>query len=550
MTRSFVGAKRVMAVLRTTPEIPEPVAAGRRTAVPRAARGRDVRAHRRRRAGCSGWSSADPDESAEVALRLGRMVDDPRRRPRWRAARGPAPGDGTATRRSSPRPSRGCSPATLRDELDPWSDAADDAALATAVDVAAAGDVARRAARRPRLPGRRGADVGSPAASVSGSRWPARCCRDATSSCWSSRPARSTRTPRSGSRSASGGPARSRARRRRGRTTVVTTASPLLLDHCDEVAFLVAGRVVATRHPPGAARPPPRLPRDRDPRGGGMSKAKLVHKRTATSLPVASAIQVREQARVLLADHRRAVSWMLALQRAGRGRRPGRPAAARQDGQHGAGQAATEARIDQLALLLAAALIAQTVLTWLRPALVVRARRDRVRPSCATSSSSACSRLPLSTVERAGTGDLVTRSTGDIEALSRTVRFAVPEVLVAARHRVAHGAGRVPDGPAGGAAAAGRRTADLARHEVVPAPRARGLPAPSARRYAAFNGSLAETVDGARTVEALGLAPAADPAARAGPRRRVQRRALHPAAAHVLVPDDGAGLRHPGVASA
>ena len=39
--------------------------------------------------------------------------------------------------------------------------------------------------------------------------------------------------------------------------------------------------------------------------------------------------------------------------------------------------------------------------------------------------------LPLSTVERAGTGDLVTRSTGDVEALARTVRFAVPEVLVA-----------------------------------------------------------------------------------------------------------------------
>ena len=33
------------------------------------------------------------------------------------------------------------------------------------------------------------------------------------------------------------------------RTTVVTSASPLLLDRCDEVAFLVSGRVVATgRH--------------------------------------------------------------------------------------------------------------------------------------------------------------------------------------------------------------------------------------------------------------------------------------------------------------
>ena len=29
------------------------------------------------------------------------------------------------------------------------------------------------------------------------------------------------------------------------RTTVITTASPLLLDRCDDVAYLVGGRVVA-----------------------------------------------------------------------------------------------------------------------------------------------------------------------------------------------------------------------------------------------------------------------------------------------------------------
>ena len=33
---------------------------------------------------------------------------------------------------------------------------------------------------------------------------------------------------------------------RTGRTTVVTTSSPLLLERVDTVAFLVAGRVVAT----------------------------------------------------------------------------------------------------------------------------------------------------------------------------------------------------------------------------------------------------------------------------------------------------------------
>lgn len=39
--------------------------------------------------------------------------------------------------------------------------------------------------------------------------------------------------------------------------------------------------------------------------------------------------------------------------------------------------------------------------------------------------------LPLVEVERAGTGDLLSRTTNDIEALSRTVRFALPEWLVA-----------------------------------------------------------------------------------------------------------------------
>jgi ABC-type multidrug transport system fused ATPase/permease subunit len=39
--------------------------------------------------------------------------------------------------------------------------------------------------------------------------------------------------------------------------------------------------------------------------------------------------------------------------------------------------------------------------------------------------------VPLSTVERAGTGDLLTRTTRDVDALSKCVRFAVPETLIA-----------------------------------------------------------------------------------------------------------------------
>lgn len=39
--------------------------------------------------------------------------------------------------------------------------------------------------------------------------------------------------------------------------------------------------------------------------------------------------------------------------------------------------------------------------------------------------------LPLTTVEKAGTGDLVTRTTRDIDVLSRTVRQAAPDTLIA-----------------------------------------------------------------------------------------------------------------------
>ena len=163
----------------------------------------------------------------------------------------------------------------------------------------------------------------------------------------------------------------------------------------------------------------------------------------------------------------------------------------------------TTEHIDKLALILAAALLAQTVLTWLarRSAFVLAENvfavlRERFLEKVLS--------LPLSTVERAGTGDLVTRSTGDIEALARTVRFAVPEVLVASVTVLL-------------TVVAGFLTSPL-----MALPLLCGAPviwlgtkwylrrAPEgylAERecYAAFNGSLAETVDGARTVEALGL---------------------------------------------
>jgi hypothetical protein len=96
----------------------------------------------------------------------------------------------------------------------------------------------------------------------------------------------------------------------------------------------------------------------------------------------------------------------------------------------GVGNGMTAATVDRIAVLLACALVVQVVLTWfayrssgvLAETVFAQLREeflDRV------------TRLPLSTVERAGTGDLVTRTTTDIEELSYSVRFAVPKVLLA-----------------------------------------------------------------------------------------------------------------------
>ncbi len=60
---------------------------------------------------------------------------------------------------------------------------------------------------------------------------------------------------------------------RAGRTTVVCTTSPLVLDQADEVAFVADGRVVADGHPPRAAAPPPGYAGGRHPGGGRHDSA-------------------------------------------------------------------------------------------------------------------------------------------------------------------------------------------------------------------------------------------------------------------------------------
>ena len=127
----------------------------------------------------------------------------------------------------------------------------------------------------------------SPAASASDWCWRGRWPPTPTSWSWSSRRRRSTRTPRRGSPSGC-------KDHRAGRTTVVTTASPLLLDHADEVALLEARPGGRGRQPPRAAGQPALPPRRRERRG-----------RVKEILPVAEPADVRRYARRIARQHPR-----------------------------------------------------------------------------------------------------------------------------------------------------------------------------------------------------------------------------------------------------
>ena len=114
--------------------------------------------------------------------------------------------------------------------------------------------------------------------------------------------------------------------------------------------------------------------------------------------------------------------------------------------------------------------------------------------------------LPLAEVERAGTGDLLSRTTNDMEALSRTVRFAVPEWLVAVVQAVLTLVAMIIVCPPASIAAlvsvpilwvSTRRYLRLARPGYM---RER-------ISYATLSGTVAETAEGARTVDAHRLGP-------------------------------------------
>jgi ABC-type multidrug transport system fused ATPase/permease subunit len=112
--------------------------------------------------------------------------------------------------------------------------------------------------------------------------------------------------------------------------------------------------------------------------------------------------------------------------------------------------------------------------------------------------------LPLIEVERAGTGDLLSRTTNDIEAMSRTVRFAVPEWLVALVQTILTFIAMILVSP----------LAAVASLVSIPflylsTRRYLHFATPGYMRerisYATLSGTVAETAEGARTVDAQRL---------------------------------------------
>ena len=222
-----------------------------------------------------------------------------------------------------------------------------------------------------------------------------------------------------------------------------------------------------------------------------------------TGLPVATSPQVRARARALARRHRGRLARVVGLH-----------AAAALAGLAGpallgllvdeVGGGATARRVDMIALAVLAALVAQVVLVRVAR-LASYALGERVLAELREEFLDGVLGLPLGTVEAAGTGDLLARSTSDVEHVAEVVRFGVPETLIA-----------VVTGTLTIAAAVAVSPWITLPSVLVVVPLLwlstrwylRRAPDGYRREMAAWSrltGGVAETVEGGRTVEALRL---------------------------------------------
>ncbi|NKZ03906.1 ABC transporter ATP-binding protein [Actinomadura latina] len=218
-------------------------------------------------------------------------------------------------------------------------------------------------------------------------------------------------------------------------------------------------------------------------------------------LPIATPAQVRAYARRLVLRHPRPLAGVLVLHALAAVAglvTPRLLGALVEDVRDG------RAAIDTTGLAIAGFVVVQGVL--IRYAYLASAKLgERVLAELREEFVDRVLALPLSTVERAGTGDLVTRASRDVDTLSTSVRYAMPETLVAIVVGGFTLAALLLNGPlvALPALVAVPLLVAVMRWYL---PRAHGGYLRENEAWSRIADGLTETVQGARTVEALGLA--------------------------------------------
>jgi ABC-type multidrug transport system fused ATPase/permease subunit len=224
----------------------------------------------------------------------------------------------------------------------------------------------------------------------------------------------------------------------------------------------------------------------------------------ATRLPVASRPTMRSQVRMLARRHRAALAVVVAIH--------GIAVLAGLVGPQVLGRLVEDlgqgvgTPVGGLLVVFAVAVVVQTVAT----------RASRLRAGVLGETVLAdlredflhrCVALPPGEVERAGTGDLLTRATTDVDRLTWAVRHAVPEITIALVSVVVVGGALVVTAPPLALAWL------VAVPPIVLSSRWYFRRAPQAYRselgaYAAVNAAVAESVDAGRTIEAYRLGTA------------------------------------------
>jgi ABC-type multidrug transport system fused ATPase/permease subunit len=270
-------------------------------------------------------------------------------------------------------------------------------------------------------------------------------------------------------------------------------AGPGLSGTADEVGLQATPAELEQRDPSD--------PRRKAPRDAPREQANQVAMSARTILPVASTKQVRRYALGLMRRHPRELAVALSLHALAALAGLGLPllvgilVQSIKDG-------TTFALVNRIALGIVAFVTVQAVLVRLAK-LASAKLGERVLAELREDFVDRTLELPLSTVERAGTGDLLTRTSRDVDALSHSVRLAMPEVLVAIVTTAITVGALIAVGPL------------LAVPLLLGVPmlwlgtrwylkRATSGYLRESAAYADMTDGLAETVDGARTVEALG----------------------------------------------